>query len=298
MRLASPLVEVAADTAQAAVGIRERQLGSYERLFRLKNILAVVPIDAGDKAVNPIVVRIEAQAEVTTPAKRGTDDTARLLRRLAIEGNHHFGMTRVRVTHAIMVLHHQHTRAERLGNDTAFSAPTAVEMGNPDIALVDRQETGGIAEEGYGLLLAIGNLAPGFDDIQVLVRFVKYFHGERIDAVLEGDGRRPRILLLIGKDVLDYQVERHIAIGVLHQERRLVLTQGAEGGISLLIEGQTGTVDILHFITAYLLSVIGYLQCFVLRGGEEKRRVGRGNQDILLPAEHRGCGQQARSRKE
>ena len=34
------------------------------------------------------------------------------------------------------------------------------------------------------------------------------------------------------------------------------------------------------------------------RGGEEKRRVGRGNQDILLPAEHRGCGQQARSRKE
>ena len=84
-------MEVAAHATHALGGVGECEVGRLEHLLWLQHIFASQRVDACIEMVHVVGVGLDAQLEVSTPAKGGTDGASRVLLRLSVEREHQLG---------------------------------------------------------------------------------------------------------------------------------------------------------------------------------------------------------------
>ena len=81
-------MEVTAHTTHALVGVGQGEVGRLEGLLGLQHVFARLRVDAGIEVVNVVGIGVDAQLEVSTPAKDGTYGAPRVLLRLSVERKH------------------------------------------------------------------------------------------------------------------------------------------------------------------------------------------------------------------
>ncbi len=131
---ASPAVEIAACAREAFVGVGEGQGGSGERFAFFEGVCRVFLVDAGEKAVVVGIVGVDHYLIVAGVFEGGSDDAACVLARLSVEREHHLGVGRVRVAHAVLVLYHGYAVGQRTLLHLGFVGPAAVKARQPYVA--------------------------------------------------------------------------------------------------------------------------------------------------------------------
>ena len=166
-----------------------------ERLTLLQVILGVLFVDACKEIVVFCVVSNNLELVVAPVADGSSDDITAVLLRTAVEREHHFTMRGVRVACTIAVDNHFYTLLQWLLFQTAFVGPRTIEMAQPYFAAADGQHARGKLRQRDGLLLAVGNLRPCLNHIDLRTNLVADIDGGGILRILQGDACHVTLLL-------------------------------------------------------------------------------------------------------
>ena len=243
---AGPAVERAAHAAHALVGVGQGEVGRLEGLLGLQHVFAGQRIDTGIEVVYVVGIGVDAQLEVTAPAKGCADGAAGVLLRLSVEREHQLGSIEVGVAGAVGVADDLHAGREALLCRLRLGCPVAVQVGQPDVALAEGEVAGVVALQRDGTLLLMRNLGPRLNDVDVLVGLIEHFHGDRLQLVLHGDGVEDGVAG-VGRGVVgDLQFKVQVAVGMLNlQCRCLDGVDGAKGRHRREVQVGAGVAQLL-----------------------------------------------------
>ena len=184
---ACPSVERTAHASHALGRISQRQTGSTEHLLGLQDILRRLWINADVQVVLVLSSGIDAYLEVAAPAECGTDSTALMLLRFAVERQHHLRGIEMSVAGTITVANCLQTACQRFLCHVSLGSPVAMQMRQPYVATTQRQMAGIEAFQRNGLLLTIGNLRPRLDDVYRLIGLIAYLHCDGHQLILHSE---------------------------------------------------------------------------------------------------------------
>ncbi len=252
--LACPAVVGAAHAALSLVAVCQCQRRCGKRLALGQGVLRVGVIDAGHQVVGLLVLRVNGKAEVAAPAEHSAYGASDVLLWLAVQREHHVGAVEVSVLVAREVVHLEDAGVERLLGDVRLSAPVAVLMAHPHIALAHGQVGTGILQQRDGLLLVVVYHGPCLYHVAVVIGAVAHIHQEVVCLVLHRDGVNGRVGLLGLGVGLVHQLGAHVPVGMAYAQRgcQVVVVQ-AKGGIGFLPQAE-GAVH--GFGIGYLLAVV------------------------------------------
>ena len=180
------------------------------------------------------VVLLQAQLVVAAPAERRADDASRVFARPPVEADHHLPVRSMGVAGAVEVLDDLGPAGEGLGVDAALIGPGAIERGDPGVAAADGQVPGIEAGEQDGFLPLVVDPGPGLDHVFLAEALVVEADGDRIDAVLQGDGQQFAVVPSSDGPVRHGQREGLVAVGLRDGEGRLGRAAQAIGRIGRL----------------------------------------------------------------
>ena len=206
-----------------------------ERLGLLQVVFRVVFVDTCKEVVVLRVVGDHLQAVVAAIAEGSADDVAGVLLALAVQREHHFGMVGMRVTCAVLVDDDLLAGRQRFLHQAALVGPRTIEVAQPHVTAAYGQHGRRKGGQRDGLLLAVGHLGPGLNDILLEVGFILQFHREGIDGVFErntGD-EIPLVHDLALLVVVADERCRHVAVGMAYCQSGFSGSIQAVGGIGL-----------------------------------------------------------------
>ena len=153
-------------------------------------IFRIVGIDASKVIVIVGIVGVDCDAIRTAVEQRRTDHSTFVLLCLAVEREHDLIAADERIADAVFLLEHDGSVGQWLIVELCLGSPCAMEVRAPYIASAHRQERVVELCESDSLLLAIGDVAPVFNHIHIVVALIVETHGGRIERVGESDGEQ------------------------------------------------------------------------------------------------------------
>ena len=85
------------------------------------------------------IAGVYAKFIVSAVAEGCADDAACILLRLAVEGEHHFSMVRMRIPGSVFILDNSHSAVQRFLHQKSFCSPCSMKMAHPYVSDADRE---------------------------------------------------------------------------------------------------------------------------------------------------------------
>ena len=232
---AGPAVEVAAHAAGAAVAVCQGQGRGGKGLAAGEGVGRVGLVDAGQQRVVLGVVGDQVDTVVAAILEGGADGASGAVVGATVEREHYLAVGGLRVAGAVVVDYRLDAGAQRLLHEVGLVGPRAGEMAQPYVAAAHGQICRGIAAQGDGAALAVGDLGPGVYHVGAGIGAVTQGYVDRILAVAHtygGDGQAVGVGISVGGDYGG--VEGHVAVGMGDGYRRGGLCDEAVGGIGVV----------------------------------------------------------------
>ena len=186
---AGPVVEVSGGRRRTVVAHREDELGSFEGLTSLEDIVGGIRIDAWDDAQAVDVVDLEGAAEVTRPVDGAEHHRSLVLTGGSVDAELEERLTLFGGARAELRVDDLLAELELLGRGLSLTCPVAVVVGQIILAGVEIEDATGITPQRDRFLLVMLDLTPGLDDVLLLISYIVERHFVGILVVSETDNR-------------------------------------------------------------------------------------------------------------
>ena len=199
-----------------------------------------------------------------------TDDGTRILLSLAVEREHHLGMVGMRIAYAIIVADNELAWLQLLVAQLSLGSPCTREVAHPYIATADRKHGRSEGGQGNDALFAVADFGPRLNHIHILVGTILQVHLYIIYRILEMDGGKGGICLLLHVAARSHESRREITVAMAHSECSLCRSVQSIGWIS--IHSSVGShLQILQVGSIQLGSEVEILSRFAVLHIEDER---------------------------
>ena len=209
-------------------------------------IETVVGVDSGNKAMIFRVVGDNLQFVVAAIAQCGPYHLTAVFLSFPVEREHHLSVRSMRVARAVGILYNLLTGCQRLLVDLPFVSPRAIERAHPYVATTDGQCGRIEIGERDGAFLAVGDISPRFNHVDIIICLVVDVDGEGIlwvSGVDSGDGR-----FAVGCNVVagGKELRCHIPVGMATCKSGLSRRHRSVGKINLVSRKTSGRFQVGH----------------------------------------------------
>ena len=233
-----PVMESTAHAAFTLQTVSHGKLGRGKSSLGRQFILRSLVIDAGHELQGSIG-GTGLNRVVAAPCQHTTENGSVFFRRFfAAYGNHDGRIVCLRIPHTFLVGNYFLSVGQTLFFHFTFGPPGSMKMCHPVLPALKRHKGRSKPAEHHGFALFVCQLRPRTDNVRTAISLEVLFRLKRVDLVTQRQFQQFTVAHRILPGLLQRQIDRHVSVGMRHQQSFFAIGINTESRIAVGPQGQ------------------------------------------------------------